>query len=187
MGILTYGSTISLDGYVADAEGDFQWGAPSAEVFDFHVERISEVSTDVLGRKTYELMAYWNAQPEGEDWTVAEQEFARRWQAIDKVVVSSTMTPDQLTSERDQLVPTLDLDHLRRIVADAQGEVEIFGPTTAGPAVRAGLVDAFGFFVFPVILGGGLRALPAGAHLGLRLERHRVFDNGTTYLRYARA
>ena len=94
MGTLGYTATVSLDGYVADATGDFNWSGPSDEVFAVHVERMAEVSTEVLGRKTFALMQYWETYPpEGEVPTADELEFARRWRAIEKVVASSTHRP----------------------------------------------------------------------------------------------
>jgi dihydrofolate reductase len=184
MGILNYTATMSLDGYVADAEGDFQWSGPNDEVFAVHVDRMTEVSTEVLGRKTFALMQYWETDPDDEVWTPAEKEFARRWRSIDKVVVSSTLTQDDVKPGRDRLVPDLSLDELWRIVDGATGVVEIFGPTVAAAAIRAGLVEQFQFFVVPRMVGGGLRALPDNVHLNLRLAEHRVFDNGTAHLRY---
>jgi dihydrofolate reductase len=184
MGILNFTATMSLDGYAADADGDFQWSAPDGDVFDVHVERMAEVSTEVLGRKTYALMQYWETDPVDEVWTPAEREFARRWRAIDKVVMSSTLTHDDVKPGRDRLVPDLSLDELRRIVDGATGVVEIFGPTVAAPAIRAGLVEQFQFFVVPKVVGGGLRALPDDVRLELTLAEHRVFDNGTAHLRY---
>ncbi|KWX65534.1 dihydrofolate reductase family protein [Mycobacterium sp. NAZ190054] len=185
MGTLSYAATVSLDGYVADADGDFQWSAPGDPVFAFHVDRMAEVSTEVLGRKTYVLMQYWETDPVDEDWTPAEKEFARRWRAIDKVVVSSTLTDDQLGSDRARLIPGLSLTELQRIVGDATGTVEIFGPTVAAAAIRAGLVEEFRFFVVPKMVGGGLRALPDDVHLDLRLVEHRIFDDGTALLHYS--
>jgi len=183
MGILNFTATVSLDGYAADADGDFQWSAPNSAVFDFHVERMAQVSTEVLGRKTFALMQYWEAEPANEVWTPAEHEFARRWRAIDKVVVSSTLTKD-VESDRVRLVPELSLHELQRIADDAAGVVEIFGPTVAAPAIRAGLVKQFQFFVVPKVVGGGLRALPHDVRLDLKLAEHKIFDNGTAYLRY---
>ncbi|WP_156689377.1 dihydrofolate reductase family protein [Mycobacterium sp. Marseille-P9652] len=185
MGILTFTATVSLDGYVADADGDFQWSAPGTEVFDVHVDRMAEVSTEVLGRRTYALMDYWETYPDDENSSPAEREFARRWQGIDKVVVSSTLTADELGSKRARLVPRLSLDELRRIVDEAAGVVEIFGPTVAAAPIRAGLVEDFRFFVVSKVVGGGLRALPDGVRLDLRLVEHRVFDEGTALLRYS--
>lgn len=192
MGTLIYSATVSLDGYVADADGGIDWGAPSAEVFAVHLERIAAVSTEVLGRRTHALMEYWDTFPESaehpdaEEHSADEVEFGRRWRGIDIVVVSSTLTQADLTSERMRLVTELDLDELRRIVERASGMVEIFGPTTAAEAIRAGLVEEFHLFVAPTVLGGGLRALPADAQLDLQLVEHRIFDSGTVFLRYRR-
>ncbi|MBB3605670.1 dihydrofolate reductase [Mycolicibacterium sp. BK556] len=185
MGKLSYDTTVSLDGYVNDADGDFQWSGPDDAVFAVHVERMADVTIEVLGRETFALMQYWETDPVDEVWGPAEQEFARRWRNIDKVVVSSTLT-SEIETDRVRLVPDLSLDELRRIVDSTAGIVEIFGPTTAGPAIRAGLVDEFQFFVVPKVVGGGLRALPDDVRLDLRLADHRVFDNGTAQLRYVR-
>ncbi len=186
MGTLSYTATMSLDGYVADTDGDFQWSAPSEEVFQFHIDRMAAVSTEVLGRNTHELMRYWEAEPDNEPWGAAEHEFARRWQNIDRVVASSTLTSDEL-GERTRLVPILDLATLEQIVDAAPGEVEIFGPTIADEAIRVGMVNDLRLFVVPKVVGGGLRALPDHAHLDFRLVEHRVFGNGTVYLHYTRA
>lgn len=185
MGTLSYTATVSLDGYVADAEGDFQWSGPDDEVFRFHVERMRAVSHEILGRHTYELMRYWYSDPDDAEWGPDEREFARLWCELSHVVVSSTLSADDLESSRDRLLPRLDPAELRRIVDDAPGEVEIFGPTTAAEAIRAGMVSEFHFFVVPKIVGGGLAALPEGARLDLELVDHRVFG-GTTYCHYRR-
>ncbi|MGE2833987.1 dihydrofolate reductase family protein [Mycobacterium sp. SMC-4] len=184
MGTLSYSTTVSLDGYVADEDGDFQWSTPSEEQFAVHVDRMAEVAVEVLGRKTFELMQYWETYDD-EDGSAAEREFARRWQGIDKVVVSSTLTHDDLGSARARIVRQLSLTGLQEIVAAASGVVEIFGPTTAAEALRAGLVDHIELFVVPKIVGGGLRALPEGLQLDLRLVEHRVFADGTVHVRYS--
>ncbi|MBD8021145.1 dihydrofolate reductase family protein [Brevibacterium gallinarum] len=184
MGTLCYTATISLDGFVNDSDGDFQWSEPSPEVFRFPVERMAAVSTEVLGRRTYELMKYWEQDPSDGSWGPDEEEFARRWQALRVVVASSTLRESELTPTTAQLVPELNLSALREIVADAPGEVEIFGPTTAAEAIRAGMVDHYRFFIFPQTLGGGLRALPQGFRTPLRLAEHRLFSDGTMFLHY---
>jgi dihydrofolate reductase len=186
MGILSYTTSVSIDGYIADAAGDFQWGAPDADVFALHLARMAEVSTEVMGRKTYELMRFWETYPDGEEAIPGEREFASRWKDIDKVVVSSTLTPAELGPEPVRLIPELGLDELRQIVDSAPGHVEIFGPTTAAAAIRAGMVEDFRFFVVPKMVGGGLRALPDDVHFDLRLAEHRTFADGTTYQRYLR-
>ncbi|MFN3599961.1 MAG: dihydrofolate reductase family protein [Dietzia sp.] len=186
MGSLGYTATISLDGYAADANGDFDWTAPGGDVFRFHVERMEAVSHEVLGRNTYQLMTYWEAPPEDGSWSPDEHEFARRWQELSVIAVSSTMTEADLASDRDRLVPRLDLAALQEVVDGAAGAVEIFGPTTASEAISAGMVEDFRFFVVPKVVGGGLRALPRGAVLDLELAEHRDFDDGTTLLHYQR-
>ncbi|MFN3340187.1 MAG: dihydrofolate reductase family protein [Dietzia sp.] len=186
MGTLGYTATVSLDGYAADENGDFDWTAPGEDVFRFHVERMESVSHEVLGRNTYQLMTYWEAAPEDGSWGPDEHEFARRWKALTRIAVSSTMTEADLASDRDRLFPHLDLAQLRQIVDDAAGAVEIFGPTTASEAISAGMVDDFRFFVVPRVVGGGLRALPRDTVLDLELAEHRVFENGTTLLHYKR-
>lgn len=184
MGTLSFTATISIDGYAAGPDGDSQFGAPSEQVFRLHVERMAAISTEILGRRTYELMHYWEAEPEGENWGDDEREFARLWQGLDIVAASSSLTSDEITRENHRLVTQLTLDEIRRVTQHASGEVEIFGPTTAAPAIRAGLVQDFRFFIVPVILGGGLRALPEDARLDLRLIESRVFENGFTMLHY---
>lgn len=183
MGTLSYTATISLDGYVADADGDFQWSGPDDEVFRFHVERMGPVSHEILGRHTYELMRYWYSDPDVEGWGPGELAFVRRWRELGHIVVSSTLTADDLQAPGDRLLSDLDLATLREVIAGAPGEVEIFGPTTAALAIRAGMVSDFRFFVVPKVVGGGLAALPRDAELDLDLVESRVFG-GTTFLHY---
>jgi dihydrofolate reductase len=186
MGTLCYTATMSLDGYAADADGDFQWSAPGDDVFAFHVERLAEVSAEIMGRRTFELMDYWEADPEagpeGEDWGEQEREFARRWQGLDRIVASSTLGEDAVDPARARLIHHLDLEELQRIVDAAPGQVEIFGPTLAADAIRAGMVSDFHLFLVPMLVGGGLRALPDGARLDLERVQERAYDSGEVYL-----
>lgn len=184
MGCLTFTATMSVDGYVADAAGDFQWAGPGDAVFAAHIDRLAQVSTEVHGRRTHQLMAYWDAEPEPGAWGEAEHEWARLWAATDKIVVSSTLTPEQV-SPGARLVPSLGLDELEQVVRDAPGDVEIFGPTTAAPALRAGLVEEFRLYVVPKVVGGGLRAFPDDVDLDLELVEEGRLD-AVTYLRLRR-
>lgn len=184
MGMLNYATAMSLDGYIADEHGNFDWAAPTEEIFAVHLARLAHVSTEILGRKTYALMRYWDAESVDEPWTQAERDFARDWPKIDKVVVSTTLSDDQLVTGRERLVRSMSLDDIRQIVHEASDVVEIFGPTTAAEAIRAGLVDRFEFFIVPVMIGGGLAALPSGVRCDVRLTQQRVFENGTVYVRY---
>lgn len=186
MGTLSFTTSVSLDGYIADAGGDFQWSAPDEELFRFHVERMRSVSHEVLGRRTYELMEYWESPPGDDSWNDDEHEFARLWKDLPRTVVSSTLTRGCLVSEGYRLTPRLDLPELGRLVDDEPGEVEIFGPTTAAEAIRAGMVNDIRLFVVPRTVGGGLSALPDGAVLDLELVEHRLFAGGTLYLHYRR-
>lgn len=183
MGTLRYAVTMSLDGFAADEEDGLQWSVPDAEVFDVHVERLAGVTTEVLGRKTYRLMDYWEHYDEV-DGSEAEYEFARHWVNIEKVAVSTTMSSEELSSARSRLVPDFTLRDLEDIVAETDGIVEIFGPTTAAEAIRAGMVDEFEFFIVPVMIGAGLKALPDGVRLDLKRVEQRMFKNGVVYMRY---
>ena len=183
MGRLFYTASVSLDGFAADANGGLDWSVPAESVFDFHVQRMAAVSTEILGRTTYQLMQYWQTfdDPAG---SAAEFEFADRWREIDKIAASSTMTLADLGDSKDRLVADLSLGEIAAIAKDAAGEVAIFGPTTAAPAIGAGLVEVFEFFTIPVILGAGLPALSAGTRLDLKLTDQHTFDNGVIYTRY---
>lgn len=145
MGMLNYAATISLDGYIADSAGDFQWAAPTEDVFALHLERLSGVTTEILGRRTYHLMQYWEDPAQRAEMTEPELNFAQYWQDVKKIVVSSTLAASELRSHRDHLQRDLCLADIRRIVAATDGVVEIFGPTTAAEAIRACLVDQFEF------------------------------------------
>lgn len=186
MGTLNYAATVSLDGYAADRAGGIAWAAPDAEVFAFHLQRMREVTTEILGRRTYSMMQYWEDPPESEKLSSDETEFAARWKTLDKHVVSTTLAATQLGADRTRLLRELCLADIRRIVTATSGVVEIFGPTTAAEALRACLVDRIELFIHPTILGGGLSALPEGVYRKMRLEHTTRFANGTVYLRYVR-
>src|SRR5699024_4897905 len=151
---------------------------PGDDVFALHVERIKHVTTEILGRRTYELMDYWEETPFQSGTTPDEQEFAQYWQQIEKFVVSTTLAKGQLSSNKAQLVRELPLAHIRRIIAATNGIVEIFGPTTAAEALRAGLVDRLELFIVPVLIGGGLKAFPEGAYHAMKLCEQQTLDNG---------
>ncbi|WP_080795692.1 dihydrofolate reductase family protein [Corynebacterium pacaense] len=185
MGSLSFSATVSLDGFAADRDGGIDWTVPDADLFRLHVERMAAVSTEVLGRRTFLMMKYWDSEPGDGSWGPDEREFARRWRGIEKIAVSSTLTGAEVGSGGARLISGLTLPGLARIVEDAPGEVEIFGPTTAAAAIRAGMVRDFRFFVVPRVLGGGLRALPDHADLELRLVEHQVFGSGIVFLHYS--
>jgi len=182
MGTLWYVASCSLDGYRADAEGRFGWSAPSEEVHTFINDVLRNVGTYVMGRRMYETMKVWDSMPAGQ--SRATDEYASIWDATDKVVCSDTL-PD-VEMRRATLEPRLTVERLEKLVGSTDGVVSVDGPTTAAPALRAGLVDELHLFVVPQVVGGGLRALPDGARLTFTLADERRFENGTVYLRYRR-
>lgn len=182
MAKLIYSGIMSLDGYIADREGNFDWSQPDAEVHTFVNGLERSVGTHLFGRRMYEVMAAW----EDTDAFAAEpdyiQEFARLWMETDKVVFSRTLaTP---STQRTRIVQEFDADAVRQLKADAGQDLAIGGPELAASAIRAGLVDEFHMFVSPVTVGGGTQCFPEDVRLRLELFEERRFGNGVVYLRY---
>lgn len=184
MGTLRYTANMSADGYTVDAEGGFDWAVPSDEEHAFINEAEADVDTYVLGRRMYETMVYWETFDEGPDPASVHARYAKIWKSVDKVVASSTLPEEAVTSARTRIVRDLQLGELRRIANCAPGVVSVGGPTLAAEPIRHGLVDDFRFIVFPEVVGGGLPALPRDARLSLRLADSRTFANGCVYLHY---
>jgi dihydrofolate reductase len=182
MANLIYSAIASLDGFTADGNGDFDWAAPDEEVHAFVNDNERPVGTYLYGRRMYETMVYWETAPTGGDQSDAVREYARIWQAADKVVYSSTL--DAVPSARTRLEREFDPDAVRRLTKAAERDVSVGGPGLAAHALAAGLVDECHLFLNPVVVGGGTRALPAGLHLELELLDERRFGNGVVYLRY---
>ncbi|WP_454857049.1 dihydrofolate reductase family protein [Promicromonospora soli] len=182
MGTLSYFANMSADGYMVDADGKFDWAYPSDEVHAFINEIESDVAVYVHGRRMYETMVYWETHEPGPN--PVHDRYAELWQGKEKVVASSSLPEEAITSERTRLVRDLRLGELRRIADYAPGVVSVGGPTVASEPIKHGLVDEFRFFVYPEIVGGGLPALPPDARLSLRLVDTRTFANGCVYLRY---
>jgi dihydrofolate reductase len=184
MAALIYSAICSLDGYVADAEGRFDWSAPDEEVHAFVNDLERSIGTAIYGRKMYDVLKVWQDDAwMGEEPDPIMRDYAEIWRATDKVVVSSTLT--EPSTPRTTVLPSFDADALRALVADAGADVSIGGPTIAGAALRAGLVDEVGLFLSPVAVGGGLRALPDDLRLDLSLVDERRFGNGVVFVRYA--
>jgi dihydrofolate reductase len=182
MANLIYSAIASLDGFTADRNGDFDWAAPDEEVHAFVNDKERPVGTYLYGRRMYETMVYWETVSTGEDQPAVVRDYARIWQAADKVVYSSTL--DAVSSARTRLEREFDPDAVRRLKEAAGRDVSVGGPGLATHALAAGLVDECHLFLNPVVVGGGTRALPAGLHLGLELLDERRFGNGVVYLRY---
>jgi dihydrofolate reductase len=182
MAKLIYSMLASLDGYVEDLSGNFDWAAPDAEVHAFVNELERSVGTHLYGRRMYETMRFWEHPPELESAPAHIQEYAAIWQAAGKVVYSRTL--QEVSSARTRIEREFDADAVRRLKAEAAGDVSVGGPGLAGEAIAAGLVDEYHLFFVPVLVGGGKRALPDDVRADLELVDEQRFGNGTVYLRY---
>jgi dihydrofolate reductase len=182
MARLTYSMIASLDGYVADESGGFDWAAPNEEVHAFVNELERPVGTYLCGRRMYEVMAIWQDFPGIEHEPPVMQEYAEIWQQADKVVYSSTLP--SVTTPRTRLERVFDPDAVRAMVSDVEQDVSVGGPTLAAHALKAGIVDDVHLFVVPVIVGGGKPCWPSAARLSLELVDENRFSGGTVHLHY---
>lgn len=182
MGSLIYSFFVSLDGYIADEHGDFAWAEPNEEVHAFvnGIER--SIGTNLYGRKLYELMAIWETPDALPEQSPAILEYARIWQAAEKIVFSRTLTT--VTTSRTTMKRELDPAFVRDLKERSEKDISLGGPTLAAEVIRAGLVDEYHVFVVPVIIGGGNPFLPDRARADLELLDQRRFKNGIVYLRY---
>jgi dihydrofolate reductase len=181
---LIYTMITSLDGYVADESGDFGWAEPDASVHAFINDLERSVGTYLLGRRMYEVMAWWETIDDSSDIPPHIADFARLWRAADKVVYSSTLS--DVSTARTQLERDFDAAAVERMKAESERDISVGGPTLASAAIAAGLIDEYQLFVAPVIVGGGLRAFFRGATRHLELLEECRFDSGFVYLDYAR-
>jgi dihydrofolate reductase len=177
--MLVYSALASLDGYVADADGRFEWAAPDAEVHAFVNDLERGVGTMLLGRRMYEVLAVWETLDEPEP---EMRDFAEIWRAADKVVYSRML--EEVSTERTQLLREFDPDAVMRMKAEAERDISIGGPGIAAEALMAGLVDELHLITVPVVVGGGTHWLPRGLHLELQLLDERRFAGGAVYLRH---
>ena len=182
MGQLTYTAIASLDGYVADAEGNFDWAEPDGAVHAFVNELERPVGTYLYGRRMYEVMRFWAAPEASEGQPTHIEEYARIWRDADKVVYSSSL--ESVNTERTTLERRFDPDAVRALKASAERELSVGGPTLAAAALRDALVDEIRLILYPVLVGGGTRALPPGVRIDLELRDEHRFPGGQAYLRY---
>ena len=182
MGKLITAAITSLDGYIADADGNFDWSAPDEEVHAFVNDLERPVGTCLYGRRMYEVMRYWETAHTIADQSAVEYDYAAVWQAADKIVYSRTL--DTVSTARTRLERDFDPDAVRALKAEVDHDISVAGPGLATHAIRAGLVDEYHQFVSPVMVGGGTRWLPDGLRIDLELLDERRFGNGVVYLRY---
>ncbi|WP_454778373.1 dihydrofolate reductase family protein [Georgenia muralis] len=183
MGKLIYAANISLDGYLEDETGSFDWSVPDEEVHAFWNEHERHIGTSLYGRRMYETMRVW----EDDDWLTDEpavvREYARIWRDADKVVYSSTL--DEVSTARTRIERTFDPEAVRWLKDTSEADLSIGGVSIGAEAFRHGLVDECVLLLCPVTVGGGKPALPRGLRLDLELLDHGRFRNGVIYLRHA--
>jgi dihydrofolate reductase len=169
MGRLVYSCNVSLDGYSADAEGDFRWSQPDEQVHAYTADLIRPMGTHLYGRRMYDVMVFWETVDDPDPFML---DFAQLWRAADKVVYSRTLT--EASSERTRIESDFDVETVRTLVAASESDVLIGGAELGGQAIAAGLVDEIHTFVHPVLVGGGTRWLPDGVRVDLELvDEHR--------------
>jgi dihydrofolate reductase len=182
MAKLIYSAITSLDGYVADEDGKFDWAAPDEEVHAFVNDLERPVGTYLYGRRMYEVMAYWETAHTVADQAPLPLDFAQIWQTADKIVYSRSLTT--AASARTQIERDFNPEAVRQLKAQAVRDLTVGGPGLAAQAIEAGLVDELQLFLTPIIVGGGTQALPDGVRLTLELLDERRFGNGVVYLHY---
>jgi dihydrofolate reductase len=182
MAKLIYSAICSLDGYVEDKDGTFDWSEPDEEVLAFINDLERPMGTYLYGRRMYETMVYWETAPTRPDQPPSLRDFTNIWQAAEKIVYSKTL--QTVSSTRTRIERHFDPEAMRQIKATADQDMTIGGPDLAAQAIRLGLVDELQLFVTPVAVGGGKPALPADFRLHLELQDLRRFDSGVVHLRY---
>lgn len=182
MAKLIYSAITSLDGYVADENGGFDWAAPDEEVHAFVNDVERPIGTYLYGRRMYEVMRPWETAHTDPGQPPVAIDFARLWQAADKIVYSTTL--DTVTTRRTRMERGFDPAVVRELKRTAEQDISVGGPHLAAAAIRAGLVDEYRLFVAPIMVGGGNAALPASVRVPLRLAHEHRFGTGFVYLRY---
>jgi dihydrofolate reductase len=175
---LIYSSIASLDGYIEDEDGNFEWAMPDEEVLSFVNQLERTIGTYLYGRRMYETMTFWETAPTDTGQSPLMRDFAELWRAADKVVYSTTL--EKPKSERTRIESTFDPVSVREMKSEATRDISVGGPGLAAQALRAGLVDEFRLFV----IGGGKPSLPGNLQAKLDLLEDRHFGNGAVYLRY---
>jgi dihydrofolate reductase len=182
MAHLIYTTNISLDGYIEDMDGKFDWTDPSDEVFQFITDLIRADGTHLYGRRTYENMMVWETDPSLASQSRLMLDFAQVWQAPDKIVYSRTL--ESASTRKTKIERNFDPEAVRRLKESVEQDIHIGGAELAAQAFRAGLIDECHLFIKPIILGGGKAGLPEDVRLELALLDERRFGNGEVYLRY---
>ncbi|WP_284976241.1 dihydrofolate reductase family protein [Arthrobacter sp. efr-133-TYG-104] len=181
MGRLIYSAIMSIDGYVADRDGKFDWSAPDEEVHRFINERQRHIRHHLLGRRLYDVMSVWDT------WDTSSEppfidDFAQLWRRAEKVVFSRTLQDPSTRNTR--IEREYRADDVRKLKASVATDISIGGPELAAQAFRDGLIDECQLVMVPVIVGGGKKGLPADFGTRLELVQERTFGNGAIFLKY---
>jgi len=182
MAKLIYAAIASLDGYVEDQEGRFDWSAPDEEVHAFVNDLERPIGTYLYGRRMYETMVFWETATTEADEPAVFSDYAAIWRAADKIVYSRTL--QQVSSARTRIEREFDPDAVQRLKQSAEADISIGGAELAGHAIGAGLVDECHLFLCPIVVGGGKSAMPANLRVQLELLDEHRFRNGVVHLRY---
>ena len=182
MAKLIYSAIASLDGYVADADGNFDWAAPDEEVHAFVNDLERNVGTYLYGRRMYETMVFWETAQTLPDQPRVVRDFTLIWQAADKIVYSKTLGTPSIA--RTRIEREFDPEAIRQMKAAARRDISVGGPDLAAQAIKAGLVDELHLFLMPVLVGGGKPSLPDNVRVQLELLGERRFGSGVVHLHY---
>jgi dihydrofolate reductase len=185
MAKLIYTTLASVDGYIADKDGNFEWAAPQEDVHAFVNELERPIGTYLYGRRLYETMKVWDDPEAFANEPRVVQDYGAIWRSAEKIVYSSSLA--SASSARTRIERVFDADAVRGLKEDASSDVSIGGPTLAAHAIRARLVDEFHFFLNPIVIGGGTRALPDDVRVPLELLDEHRFGAGVVHLHYRMA
>jgi dihydrofolate reductase len=191
MGKLIYLITTSLDGYVADKNGNFDWGMPSEEVHAFVNDTLRNVGTILMGRKLYETMKVWDDIPtEGTGGPMdgpseAMNDYARIWRGANKIVYSTSL--NDVAIANTTIERSFDPKAIQKLVAESDKDFDIGGPHLAAEAIKANIIDEYHQIIVPIMIGGGNPWLPKGAKAELEITDVRKFENGFVHLQYGKA
>ena len=182
MAKLIYSALASLDQYVEDGEGRFDWAAPDDEVHGFVNDLERPIGTYLYGRRMYETMVFWETVSTAADQPAVSRDFAEIWRGAEKIVYSRTL--QTVSSARTRIERDFDTDAIRRLKQTSGSDITVGGAELAGQAIKLGLVDECHLFLAPIVVGGGKRALPNNVHKPLELLSERRFERGFVHLHY---
>ncbi len=182
MAKLIFSAIASLDGYIEDEGGNFDWGAPDDEVLGFLNELERPIGTYLYGRRMYETMVYWETAEVLRDQSPMDWDWMQIWRSAEKVVYSSSL--EAVSSSKTRIERNFDAIAIRAMKDSLDRDISIGGPELAAQAFRAGLIDDCQLFLMPVLIGGGKPALPRSVRLDLDLVHERCFGNGVVFLHY---